>query len=557
MLYTPYIKESDGATVEFEVTYPFLRKSHVKAYIDDVPTDYTWVSPTRIRLERVPPYGSEVKIVRETPSEPIVTIQDNRPLPAEAFNSLTTQSIYFSQERPGMAGPVGPKGPEGGPGPLGPMGPTGPQGPTGDVGPRGAVGPQGPEGIRGPQGAQGIPGVMGPQGPQGIVGPQGPQGLVGPTGLQGPQGAMGPQGPQGPRGLQGLQGEQGPVGLSFQPDASGLTVDRIAYNAETMNFSYLDTETGTLYWKLSNEVGHWSQGVLFGRGPQGIQGIQGPTGEQGPMGPQGATGITWQGDWVSGAAYVQLDAVYFGGASYICVEPVSGTVAPPNDLDNWQLLAARGTQGLQGPQGPQGVVGPTGPIGPEGPEGVQGPQGVKGETGPIGPRGEVGPTGPQGPAGPTGPQGPTGATGAAGATGAQGPRGFTGADGLPGPTPTHQWSGTSLRFVQNTGAWGAYVNLQGPAGAPGIQGPQGPAGGFNVHTGSDNLETNFPVGHYIALNMGTYPQRNSAVVPYVASHPPDNYYTTYTATPSALPLAGVWRVRGQTNNTWYIAQRVA
>ncbi|MDX0568323.1 hypothetical protein GOD83_31205 [Sinorhizobium medicae] len=145
-------------------------------------------------------------------------------------------------------GPVGDKGPTGEQGPLGPMGPTGPQGPIGPTGPRGPEGPQGPQGIVGPQGPQGIPGIMGPQGSQGI---------------------MGPQGPQGP---------EGPVGKTFDPDASGLTADRSAYDAEPKNFSFIDTELGIVYWKLSNDIGAWSTGVTFGRGPQGLQGPQGPQG---------------------------------------------------------------------------------------------------------------------------------------------------------------------------------------------------------------------------------------------------------------------------------------
>ena len=63
-----------------------------------------------------------------------------------------------------------------------------------------------------------------------------------------------------------------------------------------------------------------------------------------------------------------------------------------------------------------------------------------------------------------------GETGAAGATGPQGPIGAT------GDKPAHQWSGAALRFETPSGAWGGYVDLQGPQGSQGAQGPTGPQG---------------------------------------------------------------------------------
>jgi hypothetical protein len=84
--------------------------------------------------------------------------------------------------------------------------------------------------------------------------------------------------------------------------------------------------------------------------------------------------------------------------------------------------------------------------------GISGTGGSGGDTGPQGPAGARGPTGPKGDRGATGPQGPRGYTGASGGVGA---RGQTGATGARGPTPTHGWSGTSLRFIQSNGAWGS------------------------------------------------------------------------------------------------------
>lgn len=129
------------------------------------------------------------------------------------------------------------------------------------------------------------------KGPQGIQGPQGVQGI---QGVQGLQGMQGPQGPQGPQGVQGVQGEKGD---SFSPDAIGLTADRVNYDDEPQGFSFLDSQTGYLYFKLSAASGDWSPGITFTTGPQGpvgpqgVQGPEGPQGVEGPQGPMGPAGV--------------------------------------------------------------------------------------------------------------------------------------------------------------------------------------------------------------------------------------------------------------------------
>jgi hypothetical protein len=95
----------------------------------------------------------------------------------------------------------------------------------------------------------------------------------------------------------------------------------------------------------------------IGTGAQGPQGVEGPAGPPGPVGP---AGLEWQGQWVSGASYVEDDAVGYGGASWFCILATSGTDAPDADTTHWALLAS------QGAIGPQGVQGPTGPQGPSG-----------------------------------------------------------------------------------------------------------------------------------------------------------------------------------------------
>ncbi|MDX0801736.1 hypothetical protein GOD37_22495 [Sinorhizobium medicae] len=531
----------DGVKKKLTFNFPYLSRDHIKVLVGGVETgSYSWTGTNEITLTTAPASGKFVTIKRQTPNATLLSqIEDGSTLRSEDLNRQAQQAMYSAQEAADEAtlatantlaapdtdagrvilqfptiedrantvlgfdengqfrpftsadmpkGPVGDKGPTGEQGPLGPMGPTGPQGPIGPTGPRGPEGPQGPQGIVGPQGPQGIPGIMGPQGSQGI---------------------MGPQGPQGP---------EGPVGKTFDPDASGLTADRSAYDAEPKNFSFIDTELGIVYWKLSNDIGAWSTGVTFGRGPQGLQGPQGP---QGVVGPKGDTGNT----------------------------------------------------GPQGIQGPQGITGETGPIGPKGETGGTGPQGPQGPTGPQGP---IGPTGPQGTKGmkwegpyssatayqvddvvsyagasyiciaagtnrtpsgqpsywsvvsakgDTGPQGPTGPTGA---TGPQGPTGATGAQGIQG--------------------------VKGNTGATGPQGPQGEPGAFDISTTTSNLTTSFPIGHLVLCD-DTQVVRNASATVRLA----DSSDYIYVTSGTGAALSGTWRARGvfTNNGNTVLMQRVA
>lgn len=339
----------------------------------------------------------------------------------------------------------------------------GPKGPLGDQGPVGPAGAQGPEGPQGPQGERG---------PLGYEGPRGPTGLQGPEGPRGPEGPAGPTGAQGPVGVQGPQGAEGPIGKSFDPDASGLTADRDAYNAEPANFSFLDVETGTVYFKLSNGVAAWSAGVPFGRGPQGLQGVQGI---QGPAGP---VGLNHRGTWASSIAYAVRDTVFHDGSYFLCLTDHVG-VQPDVAASEWDLVATRGERGLQGLQGVQG---------PEGPQGAQGPEGLQGS------KGDAGAQGPTGAQGPRGPQGDPGLT----------YRGMWSSGVTYGSDETVSYNGSSYISLRgnigknpslSTDDWGL-LSSKGDTGPVGARGPQGPKGA----TGS----TSYDAGTLGGLNSSQF-----------------------------------------------------
>ena len=113
------------------------------------------------------------------------------------------------------------------------------------------------------------------------------------------------------------------------------------------------------------------------------------------------------------------------------------------------------------------------------------------------PRGDTGATGATGPTGPTGPQGATGDTGPTGSTGSTGPTGPTGAAATIAAGSTTTGSPGTSASVTNSGSSGAAtfdftiprgdVGATGPQGAQGIQGIQGPQGDTGA-AGSDGAD---------------------------------------------------------------------
>lgn len=249
----------------------------------------------------------------------------------------------------------------------------------------------------------GIQGAAGPEGPEGPVGPQGDRGPIGERGPQGPQGVMGPQGPQGEKGD------------SFTPDATGPRDSRSSFDNRPRNFTYLATDTAVLYYKLSDSVGDWSEGVSL-RGDTGLTGPQGPkgdkgdtgekgdkgdTGETGPRGAQGEVGpkgdkgdqgeVGPQGEkGEAGNDGTNYDPEYEGpeneryvyddyvrGTSYFAWDTGKLYFKKSNSTADWTegIEFGRGPVGPKGEKGDKGDKGDTGPQGERGPQGIQGPDG--------------------------------------------------------------------------------------------------------------------------------------------------------------------------------------
>lgn len=367
--------DSDGTTLDYTFDFPYLDRDHVRVYVNGVPFgDFVWMGAYALRFNSAVLAGKKIKIGRETPaSQPLTVIGNGASLRAEDLNRQALQSMYVAQEAEDAANYIAS---------------ASIIAPESDAGRVNLILPSIEDrrnrlmGFDGDGGFRIFTDEDMPKGPQGDKGPVGDRGPVGPTGVQGPQGAMGPAGP------------------AFEPDASGDTAGRAAYDDMPRSFAYLDLTTQLMYFKASDTHANWTSGVSFGVGPQGIQGIAGPVGPTGPAGatgPEGA-GLVWRGTWSGAETYVRKDVVYWNGSSYVMTSVTdSVNEEPPIATTKWALVAK------------QGIAGPTGAIGPTGPTGPQGATGLTGAAGAQGIQGVQGPTGPQGAQGPQGSTGPTGA----------------------------------------------------------------------------------------------------------------------------------------------------
>jgi len=131
---------------------------------------------------------------------------------------------------------------------------------------------------------------------------------------------------------------------------------------------------------------------------------------------------------------------------------------------------ADGTDGARGERGFQGERGATGDAGRDGKDGKDGADGKDGRDGSQGPAGRDGRDGRDGKDGERGQQGQDGQQGPKGDRGRDGTNGIDGSHGErgeAGPPPRHEWRGTSIRFEQDDGSWGPWIDLQGQRGANG------------------------------------------------------------------------------------------
>ena len=90
----------DGSTNQFDVTFPYISKSHVIVKVDGTATtEFTWVTASRIQITSTPASGSNVVITRETsPTTRLVDYQTGSILSETILDTDSLQAFYLAQE---------------------------------------------------------------------------------------------------------------------------------------------------------------------------------------------------------------------------------------------------------------------------------------------------------------------------------------------------------------------------------------------------------------------------------------------------------------------------
>lgn len=93
---------ADGATVLYQVTFPYLQRAHVELRRNGIlmltPGDYEWLSSNQIRLRTALPQGTILQIRRVTPDASLVTFTNGSVLTEEDLNTAVKQALYRNEE---------------------------------------------------------------------------------------------------------------------------------------------------------------------------------------------------------------------------------------------------------------------------------------------------------------------------------------------------------------------------------------------------------------------------------------------------------------------------
>ncbi len=89
----------NGVTTDFTVPFGYLDQDHVSIQVSGITVPSTWVSSTVIRATTAPGVGTgNVKVVRATPTDPLVVYADGSGLTADDLNTSNLQNFYVSEE---------------------------------------------------------------------------------------------------------------------------------------------------------------------------------------------------------------------------------------------------------------------------------------------------------------------------------------------------------------------------------------------------------------------------------------------------------------------------
>jgi hypothetical protein len=99
MPYSYAVYTGNGATTQYSIPFAYIRKEHVKVYVNYVDTAYTYVNDSLVQLASAPANGLRVEVRRVTPlNTPLVDFADGSALVAADLDTANLQQLYLEQE---------------------------------------------------------------------------------------------------------------------------------------------------------------------------------------------------------------------------------------------------------------------------------------------------------------------------------------------------------------------------------------------------------------------------------------------------------------------------
>lgn len=100
MPYSYAVYTGNGATTQFALTFPYIRKEHVYVSVNYTNQSYTWVNDSIVQLASAPANGARVEVRRVTPVNlPLVDFTDGSTLVAADLDTNALQQVYTDQEQ--------------------------------------------------------------------------------------------------------------------------------------------------------------------------------------------------------------------------------------------------------------------------------------------------------------------------------------------------------------------------------------------------------------------------------------------------------------------------
>lgn len=99
MAYSYVTYTGNGATTQYSVPFPYIRKEHVYVSINQVAQAYAWVNDGTVQLATAPANGAKVEVRRSTPAtSALVDFTDGSTPVAADFDTSNLQHLYLEQE---------------------------------------------------------------------------------------------------------------------------------------------------------------------------------------------------------------------------------------------------------------------------------------------------------------------------------------------------------------------------------------------------------------------------------------------------------------------------